>query len=208
MVFVGTYAGVVLKDAAIFTVNRTNYCIGGEWQAIITGADADAPIKLVGVSNGVSWEWPHWGTTSSDGAFTATGVFLDGSQGTHSLHVEIGQVRSNTVSLAIQSCDASGTGYMPQLEIKLTNLSPDHQFCFGAAGVLTVSNGPPNASVTLVNAPPGFYIAPGAKTDSQGSFSMGFSIPYIGIGVYDFTFWAEVGGIRSNSLSITTFDCD
>ena len=102
----------------------------------------------------------------------------------------------------------AGSGFIPKLEIRLTNLPPDHQFCFGAAGVLTLRDGPPNESVTFFNAPPGFNTSPDDMTDSQGNFSMNFLIPHIGISVYHFTFWASVGAIRSNSLSITTFDCD
>ena len=102
----------------------------------------------------------------------------------------------------------AGSGFIPKLEVKLTNLPPDHQFCFGAAGVLTLRDGPPNESVTFFNAPPGFNISPDDMTDSQGNFSIDFLIPHIGINVYHFTFWASAGGIRSNALSITTFDCD
>ena len=104
MVFAGTLGGGVFKNAATFTLNRGEYCVGGTWKVRIINSLPGATIRLLGVSNGTSWEWPGWGTTDNDGSFTATGTFGDGSQGTHSLRVEIGGVESNVVSLSISNC--------------------------------------------------------------------------------------------------------
>jgi hypothetical protein len=101
--------------------------------------------------------------------------------------------------------------YEPKLDIAITGLPADHQFCFGASWRLTVSNAPPDALVRLVpDLPPsyGFQLPPGAKTDAEGKFGISGTIPYIGRDIYTFTFRAEAGGILSNLLTITTFDCD
>lgn len=103
-VYTGTYAGGVFKDAAMLTLDRREYCVGTSWKVGIVNAPSGVSIRLVGVSNGVSWDWPGWGTTNSDGTYSASGTFAGGSQGTHLLHVEIGGVRSNEVSLSISDC--------------------------------------------------------------------------------------------------------
>jgi hypothetical protein len=104
MVFTGTSAGGVYKNASMLTLNRREYCVGDSWNASILNLPGDAAIRLVGVSNGVQWVWPGWSTTENDGHFTATGTFGNGSQGNHSFYVQIAGINSNVVSQSISNC--------------------------------------------------------------------------------------------------------
>ena len=87
------------------TVNST-YCVGSPWILQVSNATASSNIRLLGSSNGVDWEVPHWHTTQRDGTFTETGVFTDAVQGSHTLRLEIGGTFSNTVPFAVSDCES------------------------------------------------------------------------------------------------------
>jgi len=94
----------VYKDVAMLTLDRMVYCVGESWKLSIVSAAANSAIGLMGVSNGLPWEWPGFGTTDSEGKYSTGGTFADGSQGRHSLYVEIGGVKSNVVSFSVSDC--------------------------------------------------------------------------------------------------------
>ncbi len=102
----GNRAG--LYDAGVetpgFTMNSTSYCIGDRWNSVVTHPALEASIRLLGVSNGTSWEIPQWGSIDTDGSFKSSGTFDDGAKGTHTLHVEIGNVWSSDLSFVVSSC--------------------------------------------------------------------------------------------------------
>jgi hypothetical protein len=85
------------------TVN-SRYCAGGSWSLQVSKAAASSNIRLLGSSNGVTWEIPRWQTTQADGTFTATGSFGEGTQGNHTLRLEIAGTFSRTVSFAVSEC--------------------------------------------------------------------------------------------------------
>ena len=85
------------------TVNSTD-CTGSSWRLQVSKAAASSDIRLLGSSNGVTWEIPRWRTTEADGTFTETGTFAEGTQGSHTLRLEIAGTFSRTVSFVISDC--------------------------------------------------------------------------------------------------------
>jgi len=107
VVFVGTESGGVYEDTVgpRLTLDRMEYCVGDTWRLNVVDAPASASIRLVGVSNGVAWDWADWGMTDGTGYYGASGVFADGTQGTYLLSVDINGILSNTVSLSVSACN-------------------------------------------------------------------------------------------------------
>jgi hypothetical protein len=64
----------------------------------------DAAVRLLGSSNGASWEIDRWASTDHTGSFSTSGTFADGTEGAHTLRVEIGGLPSNTFHLSILNC--------------------------------------------------------------------------------------------------------
>jgi len=85
------------------TVNST-YCTGSSWSLQVSGAAASSDIRLIGTSNGVAWEIPRWRTTQADGTFTETGTFAEGTQGRHTLRLQIAATFSRTISFVVSDC--------------------------------------------------------------------------------------------------------
>ena len=200
MLFIGTHTDGVLRYGSMLTLDRSGYCLGGSWQVTIANAAASAPIRLVGISNGKAWDWPGWGTTDDDGTYSASGTFGDGSQGSHSLYVEIGGITSNVVSLTISDCKQET--YQPHLEI-VPSPAPDGFCPQGVKWILRLTNGPPDVPARLVGdaagVPLGMRLAEGAKADAQGNFSAAGQVTRPA-GKYSLS--VEVGGLRSNTVPV------
>jgi len=168
---------------------------------------ADTEIRLVGITDGVPWEWPGWGRTGSDGGFSMGGTFADGSQGKHLLYVDIGGIKSNVVSLSVSDC--AGPAYQPHLQIE-PSPSPDGFCPAGVSWILKLTGAPPNAEVRLVGdsagVPPGFKLPEGSQTDNQGNFSASGPVT-LPAGKYNLA--VEVGIFRSNTVPVEIFpDCE
>jgi hypothetical protein len=86
------------------TLNSTNFCAGTSWDLTVTHPARAASVRLMGVSNGASWEIARWATIDADGRFRTGGTFADGTEGTHTLRVEISGVWSNAVSFEVSKC--------------------------------------------------------------------------------------------------------
>ena len=71
---------------------------------MVTHPALAASVRLLGVSNGTSWEIPRWGSIDGDGSFKSSGTFDDGAKGIHTLHAEIGNVWSSDLSFVVSSC--------------------------------------------------------------------------------------------------------
>jgi hypothetical protein len=193
----------VYKNSAILTVDHTEYCIGTTWTASVVNAAADAAIRLVGVSDGVSWQWPDWGTTGSDGRYSTAGTFAAGSEGTHQLYVETGGMKSNTVSFSVSGCKPSPN--QPQLELDLP--PGPNGFCLGASWGLNVANATAGAEIRLVGISDGVpWEWPGwGRTGSDGSFSMGGTFADGSQGKH--LLYVDIGGLKSNVVSLSVSDC-
>jgi hypothetical protein len=91
-------------DTLVLTLDSTHYCIGDSWSLKLSNGLPNTPLRLSGVSNGQAWEIPDWRTTNSSGGFTVEGTFADGTEGRHTLSVEIGGMFSNSISFVVSNC--------------------------------------------------------------------------------------------------------
>jgi Kelch motif protein len=91
-------------EIPLLTLNSTSFCIGDPWNLLVIRSERSASMQLLGVSNGAAWEIARWGATDQDGTFSATGTMASGTEGVHTLSVEIGGIRSNAFSFSVSKC--------------------------------------------------------------------------------------------------------
>jgi N-acetylneuraminic acid mutarotase len=91
-------------ETPLLTLNSTSYCMGDPWELTVTHAEREASVRLMGASNGASWEIARWGVTGADGNFSANGTIGGGTEGNHTLRVEISGVWSKTFSFSVSNC--------------------------------------------------------------------------------------------------------
>jgi hypothetical protein len=87
-----------IDDTPILSVDG-QYCIGGSWKLNVGNGATNASIGLSGTSNGRSWEVRDWRKTDRGGNWIEVGAFAAGTEGSHSLRVDINGALSNIVSL-------------------------------------------------------------------------------------------------------------
>ncbi len=85
------------------TLESNNLCIGSAWTLRANGVP-NTSVNLLGTSSGKSWKISEWSKTDSSGTLSATGVFAAGTEGSHTLRVDIGSLLSNTISLVVSKC--------------------------------------------------------------------------------------------------------
>jgi trimeric autotransporter adhesin len=91
--------------SAIPTVSvNSTFCAGSSWSLQVSKAAASSDIRLLGSSNGLTWEIPGWRTTQADGTFIETGTFAEGTQGSHTLRLQIAGTFSTTISFVVSDC--------------------------------------------------------------------------------------------------------
>jgi len=98
------YVPRLLAPTPVLTLDSTKYCIGASWNLKVSNATPSAPIRLLGTTNGESWEIAQWQKTDANGSFSLEGTFAQGTAGSYTLSVEIGGVTSNAVSLVVSQC--------------------------------------------------------------------------------------------------------
>jgi hypothetical protein len=86
------------------SLDSTGYCVTNLWRLNVSNAPPDAPIRLLGSSNGQSWKIADWRKTDSTGGINQTGTHTAGTLGNHTLRVEVGGVVSNSVRFVVSSC--------------------------------------------------------------------------------------------------------
>jgi hypothetical protein len=91
-------------EIPLLTLNSTSYCIGDPWSLMVLRSAQASSVQLLGVSNRAYWAIAQWGATNQDGRFSANGTIAGGTEGTHTLSVEISGIRSNAVSFAVSKC--------------------------------------------------------------------------------------------------------
>ncbi|HYR91800.1 MAG TPA: hypothetical protein VE422_47585 [Terriglobia bacterium] len=103
--YAGTSGGIFkLDDMPVLSLDSKEYCVTFSWRLNVSNAVPDAPVRLLGATNGQSWEMANWRKTDADGSLIVEGKFAEGTEGSHSLRVEIGGVISNIVSFVISRC--------------------------------------------------------------------------------------------------------
>jgi hypothetical protein len=81
-----------------------NYCVGDSWDLNVAHAARNAPIRLIGTSNGTSWEITGSARTDAAGDFNARGSFTEESIGSHALHVEVGNMLNAVFVFDVVNC--------------------------------------------------------------------------------------------------------
>jgi len=80
------------------------YCVGSSWKLEVSNGETNTSIRLLGTSNGQSWEIRDWRKTDGDGNWSEAGGFAAGTEGRHFLSVDIDGALSNIVSFVVSSC--------------------------------------------------------------------------------------------------------
>jgi hypothetical protein len=107
-VYVGSFSGKVFEiasEAPVLTLDSTRYCLGASWTLKVINGLPQAAVRLLGTSNGQSWEISEWRKPDANGAFSAGGTFGAGSGGSHTLSVEIAGAFSDPVSFVVSNCN-------------------------------------------------------------------------------------------------------
>jgi len=88
----------------VFTLSSIKFCPGGAWTLNAANGVPNTTVNLVGTSNGKPWKTTDWSKTDAAGNLSVSGAFAAGTEGTHTLRVEIGGLPSNTVSFSVGKC--------------------------------------------------------------------------------------------------------
>ncbi|HEY2932877.1 MAG TPA: hypothetical protein VGK99_14130 [Acidobacteriota bacterium] len=105
--FLGTFGGGVFEitfTSPVLTLDSTGYCVGDSWKLKMSDGLRNTSIRLLGTSNGQSWEIAEWRKTDTNGSFSLEGKFGEGTEGSYTLRVEIGGVLSNAISFVVSNC--------------------------------------------------------------------------------------------------------
>jgi hypothetical protein len=92
------------RYAPTLSLDFTQYCAANIWALNVSNAPPNAPVRLLGSSNGQSWKVADWRKTDATGALEEKGTHTAGAIGNHTLRVEVGGVVSNSVSFVVSSC--------------------------------------------------------------------------------------------------------
>jgi Tol biopolymer transport system component len=85
------------------------YCIGDSWKFRLSNGVVNTSVRLLGNSNGQSWEIANWGRTDAAGNFTEEGTFSEGTAGSHSLQLDVAGTLSNTIYFVVSQCRVTGS---------------------------------------------------------------------------------------------------
>jgi hypothetical protein len=108
--YAGTAGGLFRMIAAtpVLSLNSAQYCIGDSWTLKVINGVPNTGARLVGTSNGKSWEITEWRETDADGTFSEEGKFAVEAVGSHTLRLDIGGNVSNTISFVVSDCRPNG----------------------------------------------------------------------------------------------------
>jgi Tol biopolymer transport system component len=91
------------------SLDFAQYCVGNTWKFKLRNAVPNTPMRLLGTSNGQSWEVTDWPKTDREGGLTEEGTFAAAAVGSHTLKLDIGGVLSNTLSFVVSECEVKGS---------------------------------------------------------------------------------------------------
>jgi hypothetical protein len=106
VLYAGTPRGIfkIVDDRTVLSLSTNGYCVTSSRSLTVSNGLPNAPIHLLGTSNGQAWEVADWRKTDTYGILRISGQFAQGTEGFHSLRVGIAGVISNLVSFAIARC--------------------------------------------------------------------------------------------------------
>ena len=88
----------------VISLDFAQYCIGDYWKFRLNNGVPNTTERLLGITNGQSWEISSWGTTDADGNLTEEGTFAEGAAGSYSLQLDIAGTLSNTIYFVVSQC--------------------------------------------------------------------------------------------------------
>ena len=92
----------------LISLDFAQYCIGDSWKLTLSGGVPNTSIRLLGTSNGQSWEIKDWRRTNADGSFNEEGTFAAEAVSSHTLKLDINGSPSNTISFVVSRCSLKG----------------------------------------------------------------------------------------------------
>jgi Tol biopolymer transport system component len=92
----------------VISLDFAQYCVGNNWKFKLSNGVPNTSMRLLGTSNGQSWEVTDWPKTDRGGGFTEEGTFAAEAVGSHTLKLDIGGIRSNTLSFVVSECPVKG----------------------------------------------------------------------------------------------------
>ena len=99
---------ITVSDCRI-AMDSAEYCLGDPWKFTLSKGVPNTFVRLLGTSNGQSWEIPDWVRTDADGNVSQEGLIAaDAPLGTHTRKLDMGRTMSNTVSFVVYDCRLSG----------------------------------------------------------------------------------------------------
>src|SRR5262245_36460672 len=93
----------------VISLDFAQYCIGDSWKLRLNNSVPNTSMRLLGTSNGQSWEVTDWRKTDRDGSFREEGAFAAGTVGSHTLKLDIAGILSNTVYFVVSECRVRGS---------------------------------------------------------------------------------------------------
>ena len=106
ILYVGTSGSVfkIVDNTPVLSSDSAQYCVGSSWKLKVSNGATNTSIRLLGTSNGQSWEIRDWRKTDGDGNWSEAGGFAAGTEGRHFLSVDIDGALSNIVSFVVSNC--------------------------------------------------------------------------------------------------------
>src|SRR5262245_16849209 len=93
----------------VISLDFAQYCIGGSWKLKLSNSAPNTSMRLIGTSNGQSWEITDWRKSDGDGSFLEEGTFASGAVGSHTLKLDIGGIHSNILYFVVSECPVKGS---------------------------------------------------------------------------------------------------
>src|SRR5262245_30980945 len=105
----GVAARQTLPGQPVISLDFAQHCVGDTWKLKLSNGVPNTSMRLLGTSNGKSWEITDWRKTDGVGSFTEEGTFAAGTVGSHTLKLDIGGILSNTLSFVVSECRVEGS---------------------------------------------------------------------------------------------------
>src|SRR5262245_9389088 len=93
----------------VISLDFAQYCIGDFWKLKSSNGAPNTSMRLLGTSNGQSWEIADWRKTDGAGSWREEGAFAAAAVGSHTLKLDIGGILSNTLSFVVSECAVKGS---------------------------------------------------------------------------------------------------